>query len=274
MKLKITNPDKVLYPKQKITKLDVINYYMDISRFMLPYVKNRLISVIRCHDNIEKEKFFKKHPTTDKDMVETYLDGDEEYFYISNQTQLVYQAQMGTLEFHTWGSLVHKIEKPNIMVFDLDPDEKLPLNKLRMAVLKAKTVLDVLNLKSYLKTSGGKGYHILVPFNKNKGWDEFYEISKQIALLLENKWPKIFTTNIKKAERKNKIFVDYLRNNRGSTCVAPYSLRARDGASISFPISWDDLNKIKPSEITIKNYTKYINNAWKDFCISSSKIID
>lgn len=265
MKLKITNPDKTLFPKQKITKLDLINYYVDISKLMLPYVKNRLLSVIRCHDNIEKEIFFKKHPNNDKDMVETYFDKKEEYFYIANKTQLIYQVQMGTLEFHTWGSSINKLEYPNIMVFDLDPDENLSLSKLRMGVLKTKTILDELNLKSYLKTSGGKGYHILVPFKKNKKWNEFYEISKQISLILENKWPKIFTTNIKKSERKNKIFVDYLRNNRGSTCVAPFSVRARDKATVSFPINWEDLNKIKPNEITINNYTKYLNDSWKNF---------
>lgn len=265
MKLKITNPDKVLFPKQKITKLDLINYYATVSDLMLPFVKNRLLSVIRCHENIDKEIFFKKHPTNDKDMVKTYFDQKEEYFYITNKTQLVYQAQMGTIEFHTWGSGVEKLEYPNIMVFDLDPDENLSLSKLRMGVLKTKTVLDELNLKSYLKTSGGKGYHIFVPFKKNKNWDEFYEISKQIAVILEKRWPKTFTTNLKKSQRKNKIFVDYLRNNRGSTCVAPFSVRARDKAPVSFPISWDDLNKIKPNEITISNYTKYLNDSWKDF---------
>jgi len=263
MKLKITNPDKILFPKQKITKLDLINYYIEVSKYMLPFVKNRLLSVIRCHDNINEECFFKKHPTNDKDMVKSYFDGNEEYFYITNKTQLVYQVQMGTIEFHTWGSSIDELEKPNVMVFDLDPDEKLPLSKLRGAVSKTKEVLDELNLKCYLKTSGGKGYHIVVPFNRNKDWNEFYQVSKQIALLLEKKWPKIFTTNIKKSERKNKIFVDYLRNNRGSTCVAPFSVRARDKATISLPISWDDLNKIKPNEITIKNYKKYLNEAWR-----------
>ena len=265
MNLKITNPDKILFPKQKITKLDLINYYIGISNWMLPFVKNRLLSVIRCHDNIEKEIFFKKHPTNDKDMVERYFDDEEEYFYITNKTQLIYQAQMGTLEFHTWGSSIDDLENPNVMIFDLDPDEKLSLSKLREGVIKTKTILDELNLKSFLKTSGGKGYHIVVPFKNNKNWDEFYEISKQIALLLEKKWPKAFTTNIKKSKRKNKIFVDYLRNNRGSTCVAPFSIRARNKASISFPINWEHLNKIKPNEITIKNYTKYLNNAWESF---------
>ena len=263
--IKITNPDKILFHKSKTTKLDLINYYIEVSQLMLPYVENRLLAVIRCHSGANEKCFFKKHPTTDKNMVETFTDDDEEYFYINSTSQLVYQAQMGTIEFHTWGSNVKKNEKPNVMVIDLDPDEKLDLSKLRDAVLKVKSVLDELNLTSFLKTSGGKGYHIVIPFSKTKNWDSFYDFSKKIAMLVEQKWPEIFTTNIKKSERKNKIFVDYLRNNRGSTCVAPFSVRARENATVSMPISWKNLNKITPNEVTIFNYNKYLNTAWKDF---------
>ena len=263
--VKISSPDKILFPKDKINKLDIINYYIEISSQMLPYVENRLLSVIRCHDGVKGECFFKKHPTNDKDMVHTYMDDDEEYFYITSQTELVYQVQMGTMEFHPWGSSISKINKPNLMIFDLDPDEKLPLSKLVDAVKKVKSILDELNLVSFLKTSGGKGYHIVIPFSKTKSWESFYAFAEKIALYAENKWPKIFTTNIKKKERKGKIFLDYLRNHRGSTCVAPYSIRAREKATVSLPISWKDLTKIKPNEVTIKNYEKYLNNSWNDF---------
>lgn len=263
--IKITNPDKILFPKDKIKKIDVINYYIDVCHLMLPFVKNRLLSVIRCHDDIKKECFFKKHPTTDRDFVNIFDSKREEYFYIDKDYHLVTQAQNGTIEFHTSSGTIKKIDKPDIMVFDLDPDEKLSLSKLREAVLKVKSVLDELNLQSFLKTSGGKGYHIVLPFSDCKDWDSFYEFSRQIALYVESKWPKNFTTNLKKVERKGKIFIDYLRNNRGSTCVAPYSLRARDKAPISFPISWENLNEIKPNEINIKNYKKYLNNSWENF---------
>ena len=256
--IKITNPDKVLFTKQKITKLDIIKYYIDIADLMLPFVSNRLLSVIRCHKGVGESCFYKKHPTTDKKMVKTKKVDGEEYFYIETNKQLIFQAQMGTIEFHVGGSNVEKFNKPNVMVFDLDPDEELSLEKLRSAVLKLKFVLDELNLKSFIKTSGGKGYHIVVPFSETKNWKTFYEFSEKIALLVENKWPNIFTTNIRKSERKNKIFVDYLRNSKRSTCVAPYSLRARDVASISMPIAWEDLNNIKPNEITIKKIPKKI----------------
>ncbi len=262
--IEITSPDKILYPKEKIKKLDVINYYLEVSWLMLPYVSNRIISAIRCHEGIDGEIFFKKHPTTDK-KVETIKYKGEDYFYIKDQIQLLYQVQMGTLEFHTWGSRVKSLNKPDIMVFDLDPDEKLPLNKLREAVLKVKSILDELDLTSFLKISGGKGYHIVVPFNKTKDWDSFYGFSKNLSLIAESRWKNQFTTNVRKLERKGKIFVDYLRNNIGATCVAPFSLRAREGATISMPISWEDLNKIKPNEVNIKNYKKYLNDSWNDF---------
>ncbi len=270
--IKITNPEKILFPNEKITKIEVVNYYVEISNLMLPHVSNRLLSVIRCHEGVNENCFYKKHPTTDKKMVKTKKVSGEEYFYIESAKQLIYQAQMGTIEFHVGGSNVQRINQPNVMVFDLDPDEKLPLSKLRAAVLKLKSILDELGLKTFLKTSGGKGYHIVIPFSESTTWEKFYKFSEKIAILAENKWPEIFTTNIRKNQRKNKIFVDYLRNSKSSTCVAPYSLRARDKATISMPITWDDLNKIKPNEITIKNYKKYLSNAWDDFYKTTQKL--
>ena len=269
--IKITNPDKIIYPKDKIKKIDVVKYYAEISAYMLPFIENRLLSVLKCHSGVKGDCFFNKHPNSNDFIHIKKLKGDE-YFYIKTQEEIVYQAQLGTLEFHTWGSEVTYINKPNIMVFDLDPDEKLDLKNLVDAVKKLKSILDDLNLVSFLKTSGGKGYHIVVPFSKSKNWDKFYEFSRKIAVLAENTWPDIFTTNIRKKDRVGKIFVDFLRNNKGSTCVAPYSLRARDGATISMPIAWKNLGKIKPNEVNINNYKKYLNNSWQDFFETTQEI--
>ena len=269
--IKISNPNKILYKKDNITKLDVINYYISISKYMFPFVKNRLLSVIRCHNEKKDECFYKKHPTNDIDYVEKFEDDKETYFYIKNINQLIYQAQLGTLEFHTWGSSIPKINKPDQLILDLDPDENLSLKKLRDAVKKVKSVLDELNLESFLKTSGGKGYHIVVPIICET-WNILNEFAKNISTLIENKWKNIFTTNIRKIDRKGKIFIDYLRNGKGSTCVAPYSLRSRNEATISMPISWDNLNKISPKEVTIINYKKYLNNSWNNFFKINQKI--
>lgn len=265
--IEITNPNKIIYKNLNITKLDIAKYYSKVSEKMLPYVEFRPLSAVRCHSGIDGECFFKKHPTTEKEMVKTFLKDGEEYFYITTAKEIVFQAQMGTVEFHTNGASVKKLEKPNIMVFDLDPDEKLSLDKLREGVACLKEVLDDVGLESFLKTSGGKGYHIVVPFKSSKGWNMFSTFAENVALLAKNKYPKMFTTNIRKVNRKGKIFIDYLRNDRSSTCVAPYSLRIRETAGISFPISWKDLFKISPSEITIKNYVNYLNKAdpWKHF---------
>ena len=255
--IEISNPDKILYPSG-ITKLDVVNFYLDIAPYMLPFIKGRPVSVIRCHEGIDGEKFFKKHPSNETGDIGTIKIDGEDYFCIDNTSQLISQVQNGTIEFHVWGSKKPNIERPDVMVFDLDPDEKLSLSKLRQGVLNLKSVLDDLGLKSNLKTSGGKGYHIMVNFKKQMNWDKFGDFSEKIALLLQEKWPNLFTTNIRKDNRQGKIFVDYLRNKRSASCVAAYSLRARKNAPISFPLSWEQLNKIKPNQITIKNYKKYL----------------
>ena len=271
--IEITNPSKIIYPKEKVTKIDVMKYYSEVAELMLPYVKNRLLSVIRCHQGIMGECFFKKHPTTESQNINIFKLQNEEYFYLKNIKDIPYQAQMGTIEFHIWGSNIKKIDKPDIMTFDLDPDEKLSLEKLRQGVKYLKETLDSLNLVSFLKTSGGKGYHILLPFSSSKNWEKFNEFAKNIALLMEQKWPDLYTSNIRKEDRKGKIFVDYLRNKKGATCVAPYSLRARAGANISFPIAWENLDKIAPNEIDIFNFKNYLNdNVWSDFFLIKQKI--
>ena len=186
--------------------------------------------------------------------------------YINTEKDIIYQAQMGTLEFHTWGSKIDSINKPDLMVFDLDPAPNVDIDKLRQGVLLLKGVLDKLKLKSYLKTSGGKGYHIVVPFSKSKNWKTFKEFSNNIAKLCEKLYPDMFTTSIRKKDRNGKIFVDYLRNEKGSTCVCAYSLRARKNAPVSVPISWQSLSKIAPNKLTIKDTIKYAttHNPWKD----------
>lgn len=256
--VEITNPDKLIYKADKLTKLDVVNYYIDIAPQMLPYIKDRPVSVIRCHDGIEGEKFFKKHPSTETgDIGKTIID-DAEYFCISTINQLITQVQMGTIEFHTWGCKKDKVERPDTMIFDLDPDENLPLDKLRQGVKNVKSVLDELGLDSNLKTSGGKGFHIIVPFRRNKTWEEFGDLAKQISEVVVAKWPRLYTTNIRKDQRGGKIFIDYLRNKRGASCVAPYSLRAREHAPISMPITWQQLDIMRPNQINLTNYKDFL----------------
>jgi len=267
--IEITNPNKQLY--KNIRKIDVINYYKEVSKRMLPFLKNRIISTVRCPEGINNESFFKKHFENEREgfnkiVLKNKIQEKEDYYYITNINGLISEAQMNSIEFHIWGSKITNINCPDIMVFDLDPDENLSLNKLREGVKDLKSILDELNLKSYLKTSGGKGYHVLVKMN-NINWKEFRKIAKDIALLMESKWPDKYTSNMRKDKRKNKIFIDWVRNTYGATSIAPYSLRARDNAPVSFPISWKELDKVKPNEITMKEALKKIRNKnpWSDF---------
>ena len=257
--IRISNPNKIVFEKGKITKLDVVKYYMDVAPLMLKFISKRPISAFRCHGGINGECFFKKHPTTDGDNVEKFLLDGSEFYFIQNKSQLIFQVQMGTIEFHTWGSKYPNVEFPDMIAFDLDPAEDVSLAKLRDGVLKIKSVLDELGLDCSLKTSGGKGYHILVPLKKKRSWDELSELSKQISVLIETKWQNLFTTNMRKDKRSGKIYLDFLRNKRGASLVAPFSLRAREGAPISMPISFENLYDVKPNEVNIKNYKKFLD---------------
>lgn len=261
--IEISNPEKIIYPKDKITKGDIVEYYKDISKRMLPLIENRLISTVRTPAGIDGERFFMKHLNTDSKDLGKKMIADEDgvkkdYYYIKNVNGLISEVQMNSYEFHIWGSHKDKLNHPDMIVFDLDPDEELSLKRVRDGVKDLKSILDELKLKSFLKTSGGKGYHVVVPIEL-PSFKKCESIAKTVAELMTTRWPDKYTTNMRKEKRKGKIFIDYFRNQKGATSVAPYSLRVRDGAPISFPISWSKLDEIKPNEITIKNYKKYLN---------------
>ena len=268
--IEISNPDKIIFKNPKITKLDIVNYYKKVGPRMLPYIENRIISTIRCPNGINNDIFFMKHldnKNLGKIKVKNNNNKKEDYYYIKDLNGLISEVQMNSFEFHIWGSNIKNIEKPNMMVFDLDPDEHLSLKKIRDGVKDLKSILDELNLKSYLKTSGGKGYHIVVPIKANISWKKFRDISKEIANIMVKKWPDKYTTNIRKEKRKGKIFIDWVRNTRSATSVAPYSLRLRKNGTVFMPIKWTELDKIKPNEITIKSALERLKKVdpWKNF---------
>ena len=270
--VKITNPDKVIFADLEITKGDVSQYYAKVAERMLPYVSHRILSIVRCPKGISQACFYKKHPGPGSKGVITIpvmgSDGEsDDYFYIEDASGLIYEAQMGTLEFHIWGSRVDQLEKPDMMVFDLDPDEGMDLNKVRQGVRDMKNMLDELSLNSYLKTSGGKGYHVVVPLKPAVSWEEFYDFSRRVAEVMEHKWPDRYTSNVRKVNRSGKIFIDWIRNGRGATSIAPYSLRARKGAKVSMPIEWDELDTVAPDGVNMAEALRRIdgNDPWHDF---------
>ncbi len=268
--IEITNPNKVIYNKPKITKLDIVKYYQKVAKRMLTYLDKRLISTIRCPNGMNGDKFFKKHLEKKRDGIKKViipsLNHKEDYYYIETISGLISEVEMNSYEFHIWGGHLPS-NKPDMMVFDLDPDENVSLKKLREGVKDLKSILDSLSLKSFLKTSGGKGYHVVVPIHSIKNWDDFRLTAKNIAKLMEMKWPDKYVSNMSKKKRKNKIYIDWVRNNYGSTSVCPYSIRLRDNAPVSMPIKWNELDKIKPNEITMKDAIKRINkkDPWEGF---------
>lgn len=210
-KIEITNPDKIIFENPKITKLDIIKYYEKVAPRMLPFLESRIISTIRCPNGIKEDKFFKKHLENFHKLLYkiklTNKSGKkDDYYYIKNIEGLISEVQMNSFEFHIWGSKVNQLEHPDMMVFDLDPDEKMNLQKIRQGVRDLKSILDEFSLASFLKTSGGKGYHVVVPM-KHTNWKKFREIAKNIAQLMEMKWPEKYTSNIRKEERKIKFLL-------------------------------------------------------------------
>lgn len=270
----LTSPNKKIIGN--ITKKVIFNYYKNVAPYMMPYLENRIISVVKAPSGINNKIFFKKHLENQKRYLEkinisSKNDKEKDYYYILDEIGLLSEVQMNSYEFHIWGSNASNKNKPNMMVFDLDPDKSLSLDKLRLGVKYLKEILDNLNLKSFLKTSGGKGYHICIPFKNNLTWKKFYKISEDIANIIENTHSELFTTNNRKEKRKNKIFIDYLRNQKSATFVAPYSVRLRKNAPVSMPIAWNELDKIKPNEITIYKAIKRLKkkDPWKDFFTSN-----
>ena len=270
--IKISNPDKVMFDDPVTTKIDVVQYYEKVSERMLPYVSHRILSIVRCPKGISQTCFYKKHPGAGSKGIITIpittSSGEiEDYFYIENAPGLISEVQMGTLEFHTWGSRVDEIEKPEVMVFDLDPDEGMDLSRVRQGVLDIRSILNELSLNSYLKTSGGKGYHVVVPLKPVVTWDAFHDFARRVAEVMEQKWPDRYTSNVRKAKRTDKIFIDWIRNGRGATSIAPYSIRARKGARVSMPIAWDELDTVAPDGITMADALLRISDSdpWKGF---------
>ena len=236
--VEISSPDKIVFAGRTVTKLKLARYYAKVWERMAPYVCGRVLSLVVCPNGTGEECFYKKHPASGEHIV------------INDIKEMLALVQMNTLEIHTWGSKEKNLEQPDTMVFDLDPDEGLDLKSIRQGVRDLKNVLDGLGLTCFLKTSGNKGYHVVVPFKPTEGWEVFYGFARSVAELMQQKWPARYTTNVRKSARAGKIFVDYMRNGRGATSVVPYSVRKKTGA-VAMPLAWSELNKIAPDGITM-----------------------
>jgi bifunctional non-homologous end joining protein LigD len=246
--VKISHPDRVIDKSTGFTKIDVVEYYASVADWMLPHLKDRPVSLVRAPEDIGGELFFQKHSAKLAiPHITQHADidpGHPPLLTIESSQALVGTAQMGTIELHTWNAVASNIEKPDRMVFDLDPGEGVGWERMIEAAKLTKDLLAELGLTSFCKTSGGKGFHVVVPLAKQAGWDDMKDFSQAVAQHMASALPKLFSAKMGMQNRKGKIFIDYLRNNRGSSTVAAFSLRARPGLGASMPLSWDELDTV------------------------------
>lgn len=266
----LTNADRVFYKDVGTTKQDLADYYVRIAPHLLPYSLNRPVSMVRCPQGVAarppqaphpgvKSCFFHKHPSRGFPDAFDILDIEEskgaaEYLAITGVDSLVGLVQMGVLEIHTWGATAPDIEHPDTIVFDLDPDEGIGWDQLADAARLVRDVLDGLGLTSFVKTTGGKGVHVTVPIVPDRSWDEVRGFAKAVAVAIADHDPDHYVATMSKAKRVGRVFIDYLRNGRSATFIAPYSTRARQRPTIATPITWEELDgDIRPDTFDLGN---------------------
>ena len=257
--VKITHPDRVIDKDSGTQKLQLVQFYESISQWILPFLHDRPVSLLRAPEGVEGEQFFQKHAERLAIPNIKHLDpaidlGHARLMEIDSVQALIGAAQMGAIELHTWGATADKIETPDLFVLDLDPDPALPWKSMVEATQLTLSVLDEIGLEAFLKTSGGKGMHIIVPLARKDDWDTVKAFAKAIAQFMAQQLPERITATMGPKNRVGKIFVDYLRNTRGASTVAAYSVRARPGLPVSVPIARDELTKLHGSqEWTVAN---------------------
>jgi bifunctional non-homologous end joining protein LigD len=270
----MTHPERVLYPRDGITKRELAEYYAAVSPWMVPHVANRPLTLVRCPQGIDKQKFFQKHakpPLANGIRAIPIHDEDApaEYMAIDEQTGLLSLVQMSVVEIHTWGAHADDPEKPDFLVFDLDPDAAVKWPAVIACAGLLRNALSQLGLESYVKTTGGKGLHVCVPIARRISWDEAKEFCRALTELLVRLNPSLYVATMSKAQRGGKIFIDFFRNGRGATFIAPYSTRARDGAPVATPLAWDELSpKLTADHFNVRNVmtrmARLSEDPWKD----------
>ena len=246
---RLTSPDKVVYPDDGITKQAVADYYRAVAPRLLPEVVRRPLSVIRCPDGLSGQCFFQKHHADSfGDSVHPVClrekDGaEDEYLYIEDVAGLMALVQMNALELHPWGARIEDVEAPDRLVFDLDPGEGVAWADVQAAARDVRKEVEGLGMRCFLRLSGGKGLHVVVPIAPGPGWDEAKAFSEALATSMAERAPDRYVATASKAKRAGVIFIDWLRNSRGATSVASWSLRARPGAGVAMPLRWEELGR-------------------------------
>ena len=273
--IRLTHPGKVLFAKAGVTKQDLALYYEAIAPWILPHLLGRPLSLVRCPSGAEQQCFFQKHaamtiPDNVRRIPVPVSGFSDDYMVVEDVPALISLVQMGVLELHTWGSREGHLEQPDRIIFDLDPDEMLPWTTIVESAQLVRALLQAMSLESFIKTTGGKGIHVEIPIVPEHDWATIKAFSKAAAQYLEKQLPDRFTANMAKEKRKGKVFIDYLRNAAGATAIAAYSSRAKPGATVSVPISWDELNMgVRSDTFTVLNVPQRLANLqqdpWQDY---------
>ena len=265
---RITNPDRLIFPEDKLSKGDLADYYAAVEALFLVDGAKRPMTLVRCPQGRGKACFFQKHdsgalgefvhhvPIIEKDG------STEDYLWFDDPRAILACVQMGTIEFHGWGSRIKPLEKPDRLVFDLDPDEGLGFDKVKIAAERLRALLADLGLETYPLLSGGKGIHVVAPLDQSADWPKVKSFAERFSRAIAEAEPELFTANIRKVQRKGRIFVDWLRNQRGATAVLPYSARAREGAPVAAPVDWSELDGIAGANaFTIRDADQLLERA-------------
>jgi bifunctional non-homologous end joining protein LigD len=280
--VRISHPERVLYPDPPATKLDLARYYEQIADWIVPHTAGRPLTLVRCPDGIGGECFFMKHskvwapkPLRRVRIQEKTKLG--EYLIADTLAAVVGLVQMDILEIHTWNCVFEDIERPNRIVIDLDPGERVPWTQVVQAARTVRKALEALDLESYPKTTGGRGLHVVVPLVPQADWSQCLEFSRALSEAIEAADPDRYTTQFAKAGRDDKILIDYLRNNRTNTSIAAYSTRARAHAPVSVPLTWDELKPaLEPESFTLATVPKRLarlrSDPWQGYWKARQKL--
>lgn len=258
--VRITHPDRVLYPEQGVTKRALAEYYAELADRILPHVAGRPLSVVRCPRGREEACFYQKHLGEGFDPAVGGVEVEEKdgtvatYLAIRDRAGLVALVQAGVLEIHPWGARSDRLDRPDRLIFDLDPGPGVAWPAVIEAALELHRRLDALGLASFVRTTGGKGLHVVSPLDRRTGWDRLKRFARAVAAAVVESDPGRFIATASKSERGGRIFIDWLRNARGATAIASYSTRARPGAPVATPLTWDELPALEsPSAYTVTN---------------------
>ena len=280
--VRLTHPEKVLDMESQLTKQQLADYYWAIAPHMLPYIERRPMSLVRCPEGSGKPCFYQKHanhalpPGVGSVDVPDKEGKIEPYITLSTAEALAGLAQMGVLEVHPWGSRNDDLEHPDCIIIDLDPDEAISWNQLAESAAEVRKQLKKIGLESFLKSTGGKGLHVVVPFIAEYDWPAIKQFAHAFVLQMEKAEPSLYLTKMSKAARKGRIFLDYLRNERGATAVAAFSPRARPGAPVSLPLHWSELKLAERPVAHVADFAEWTGrlsrDPWKQFLASRQRI--